>query len=104
MSDFETHKLVRNLIGLEFIGGNRQRRFLKFFVPICVSVVMVSFLLSITFGSLFNEHGFIKSVVTVCGIFGVLTAPLVYWQLLFNYERICSLLGGLQDIVDENCK
>lgn len=101
----ETKKLFQTFIGLEFCGVGHHSRCSNLLVPVFVSVLMISFLLSITLGLVFNEHkGFDETSISVCGIFGVLTSPLIYWHLLKNYRRICSLTDNLLDTVDRNCE
>lgn len=101
----ETKKLFETFIGLEFCGVGHHSRCSNLLVPVFVSVLMISFLLSITLGLVFNEHkGFDETSISVCGIFGVLTSPLIYWHLLINYGRICVLTDNLLDIVDRNCE
>lgn len=105
MSDFETKILIQQLIGLEFIGGERKRPYLRILVAIFVSVLMVSFLLSLTLGIFLNEQtDFGKIAISVCAVFGFQTFPLIYWNFLVNYERICSLLTDLENIVNKNCE
>lgn len=105
MSAFETKKFIQKFIGLESIGDDQQRRHSKFLVSVYVSVWMVLCLLSLFMSLVVNSHkGFDETPFSMCGVFGVPTLPVIYWYFLFKYERICSFLDGMQEIVDKNCK
>lgn len=105
MAALETKKIIQKFIGLESFGTDRQRRYLKIMVPICASILMVLFLLSMTLGLFLNKNeNFGKTSIKVSSVFGLLIVITIYWHLLINYERINLLLDDMRDVVNDNCK
>lgn len=105
MASLETKKMIQKFIGLESIGTDRQRRYLKILVPICVSVSLLSTSLSIGLGLILNENENIgKSSLSISGFLGLLIGLSIYWHLLINHERINSLLDDMRDIVNDDCE
>lgn len=105
MSASAAKTLFQTIIGLQFCGVGYHRRCLQILIPVYVSVLMVSFLVSITLGLLLNEpRSFGVTIISICGVLGFPTVPWIYWHSLINYERICSFLDGLHDVVNRNCE
>lgn len=107
MASLESKKIIQTLIGLESIGTDRQRPYLKILVPICVSILLLLCWLSmsISLGLFSKENGdFSKFSISICGVFGVSIVLAIYWHLLINHERIIALLDDMRGIANDNCK
>lgn len=105
MATLRTKIIIQKLIDLESIGTERQRRYSKILVPISVSIIWILFGLSLALGVFLNDNeNFGKTSITICGFCGTLSTLGMYWYFLVNQERIYSLLDGMQDIANDNCK
>lgn len=105
MITFESKKLIQNLLALESLGTERQREYLKIFVPICLSILIISSVLSTTLNMIYKEHDDVnKTLVSLATTSAYLVVLLYYFYVLLNYEEICEFLVEVQDIVSIDCK
>lgn len=91
MTVSEAEKLIQKFNGLKSIANHRQRRYLKFVVPICVSVVTVSYVVSIILDLAINVHVNIdESSTSICGLFGALLPPIIYFHSHFHNDVLLA--------------
>lgn len=95
---FQKYQILQGLLGLDPHGGR-----MKISWQIAFSVLLItSVLLPFMFFVLTVRDDIHLALFTLPPIFGNGSVPLIYFHLFMNRERIYSLLGEFQAIVNES--
>lgn len=96
----ETKNMFEKFIDLRSLKiTERQRQYLKWILPICATIFLFAFWLSIVFGLLWREDEAVSKLpLSVCAIMAYPMVPLIHWHLLINYERFCELFNDMATI------
>lgn len=90
---------------MESLGTERQREYLKIFVPICVSILIISSVLSTTLNVIYNAHDDVNKTLVSLGMTSAYFVVLLYYfYALINYGEISEFLVEVQNIVSIDCK